>query len=270
VNAEDVPQIAEIPEADPSLQLPRYAAHYVAPPSHAAPGFLDTHGGGASVQACATCHTQNDCATCHTAEAPAVVLALPRAEDVAAPGVLLETRPPSTHELASFTESHGGIAAADAASCASCHARDFCSECHAATAVEVALPGALAGPGFHPANFMAQHAPAAYGRRLECASCHNTAAFCRDCHEQAGFGTEGPLGAGFHDAEPNWLLRHGQPARQALESCATCHAQTDCVQCHSALGSFRVSPHGPDFDPQRAQEKNPAICFACHVNDPIG
>ncbi len=270
VNAAGVAAIANIPEAVPSLELPRYAAHYVAPPSHAAPGFLDTHGGAASVEACATCHTQDDCAACHAAQPPAAVAAMPRAADVVAPGVLLQTRPPSTHELASFLESHGGMAAADGSSCASCHTRDFCSECHAASAVETALPGALAGTGFHPPNFLARHSTEAYGRRLECATCHNVAAFCRDCHEQAGFGTEGYLDPGFHDAEPNWLLRHGQPARQALESCATCHAQTDCLQCHSTLGSFKVSPHGPDFDPQRAHEKNPAICLACHVNDPIG
>ncbi len=270
VNAADVPEIAQIPEADPSLELPRYAAHYVAPPSHHADDFLDAHGGFASVQACATCHTQNDCATCHTVEAPPAMAAMPRAEDVAAPGVLLTVKPPSTHQVASFMENHGGIAAADAASCASCHTREFCSDCHDAASVEAPLPGALAGPGFHPANFMAQHASAAYSRRLECASCHNTGAFCRDCHEQAGFGPRGYLDPGFHDAEPNWLLRHGQPARQSLETCATCHQQTDCLQCHSTTGSFRVNPHGADFDPKRAQEKNPAICFACHVNDPIG
>ena len=269
VNADAVPEIAGIPEADPSLDLPRFAAHYVAPPSHAADGFLDMHGGAASVQACATCHTQDDCAACHAAQAPTVVRAMPRAADVMAPGVLLEARPPASHGVASFQESHGGIAAADASACASCHTRDFCSECHEAAAVETVLPGALAGPGFHPPNFMARHSAEAYGRRLECASCHNTAAFCRDCHEQAGFGTTGYLDPGFHDAEPNWLLRHGQPARQALESCATCHAQTDCLQCHSELGSFKVSPHGPDFDPERAHERNPAICLACHVDDPV-
>lgn len=270
VNAADVPAIAGMPAAPESLELPRFAAHYVAPPSHAARDFLDTHGPAASAQACATCHTQDDCAACHTAEPPAAVAAMPRAADVVAPGVLLETRPPSTHELASFLASHGGMAAADGSSCASCHTRDFCSECHEASAVEVTMPRSLAGPGFHPPNFMARHSTEAYGRRLECSSCHNTAAFCRDCHEQAGFGAEGYLDPGFHDAEPNWLLRHGQPARQALESCATCHAQTDCLQCHSTTGSFRVSPHGPDFDPERAHEKNPAICLACHVNDPIG
>jgi hypothetical protein len=270
VNADAVPEIADIPEAPASLELPRYAAHYFVPPSHESPDFLDDHGPMASVAACATCHTRDDCAACHTVELPTVAVALPRAADVRAPGVLLEPKAPTSHAIASFQNDHGAIAAADPASCASCHTRSECSDCHAAVAVTASLPGELAGPGYHPPNYLARHSAEAYGRRLECSSCHDTAAFCRDCHQQAGFETTGLLGPGYHDAEPNWLLRHGLPARQALESCATCHQQSDCLQCHSTLGAFSISPHGPDFDARRAWEKNPAICFACHVDDPIG
>jgi hypothetical protein len=270
VNADAVPEIAGIPVAPPSLDLPRYAAHYYVPPSHEAPGFLEIHGEIASAESCSTCHTQDDCAACHAASAPPAVMALPAAADVRAPGVLLETRPPASHMVASFTTDHGGLAAADPTSCTSCHTRTECSDCHDAAAIAVTLPQELTGPAFHPPNFMARHAAEAYGRQLECSSCHDTGAFCRDCHEQSGFGSVGSLDPGFHDAEPNWLLRHGLPARQALESCASCHTQTDCLECHSTLGAFKVNPHGSDFDPQRAWEKNPAICFACHVNDPIG
>ena len=270
VNAADVPEIAGIPAAPDSLLLPRFAAHYFVPPSHTDRAFLDTHGRIASAEACATCHTQNDCATCHTEDQPGAVAELARAEDVRAPGVLLEPKPPSSHTVASFTIEHGALAAADGASCASCHARTFCSDCHDASAVEVALPTSIAGGAYHPPDFMARHSTEAYGRRLECSNCHDTGAFCRDCHEQAGFSSSGKLGQGFHDAEPTWLLRHGLPARQGLESCATCHTQTDCLQCHSTLGAFKVSPHGSDFDANAAWEKNPAICFACHVDAPIG
>lgn len=270
VNASAVAEIAAIPEAPTSLELPRYAAHYFVPPSHTDPDFVDRHGDMASAEACSTCHTRNDCATCHTGELPAVAATLPGTSEVRAPGVLLEPKPPSSHAVASFITEHGGLAAADASSCASCHARTFCSDCHDAAAVEVALPTAIAGGAFHPPDFMARHAAEAYGRKLECSNCHDTGAFCRECHEEAGFGSSGLLGRGFHDAEPNWLLRHGLPARQALESCAACHQQTDCLQCHSTLGAFKVSPHGSDFDAGAAWEKNPAICFACHVEDPIG
>lgn len=270
VNADMVPQIAQIPAAPPTLELPRYAAHYFIPPSHEAPDFLEAHGAIASVQNCATCHTQNDCAACHAVELPQVAMAMPRAEQVRAPGVLLEPGRPPSHTTPSFTTEHGALAAADGRSCTSCHVRSECADCHEASSVQVVMPQALAGPVFHPPNYMARHSAEAYGRQLECSSCHDTAAFCRDCHQQAGFQTVGALGPGFHDAEPNWLLRHGAPARQALESCATCHRQTDCLQCHSTLGAFKVSPHGDGFDARRAQERNPAICFACHTTDPIG
>jgi hypothetical protein len=119
---------------------------------------------------------------------------------------------------------------------------------------------------------MARHSAEAYGRRLECSNCHDSRVFCADCHASAGMSparTGGRLGRGFHDAEPLWLLRHGQAARQGLESCASCHEQSQCMQCHSALGAFKVSPHGPDFDPRRAQKRNAAICLVCHLTDPL-
>jgi predicted CXXCH cytochrome family protein len=269
VNAEHVPQIAAIPPARPDLVLPRFAAHYFIPPSHHVPNFLENHGYIASFQACATCHTQNDCAVCHTAELPASAAVLPRAQDVRAPGVLLAQRLPPSHTVAGFTERHGPLAAADPTSCTTCHAQNFCTDCHEASSVRVQLPQRLAGPRFHPVNYQARHSAEAYNRRLECSSCHNVSAFCRDCHASSGFQAVGRLDAGFHDAEPLWLLRHGQPARHALESCAACHTQTDCIQCHSVLGAFRVNPHGRGFDAQRAWNRNPAICFACHIDNPI-
>jgi hypothetical protein len=118
--------------------------------------------------------------------------------------------------------------------------------------------------GFHPVNFVLRHSAEAYGRRLECSNCHSSQLFCRNCHESAGAVGTGRLGPGFHDAEPVWLLRHGQAARQTLETCTACHTQRDCMQCHSTLGAFRVNPHGPNFDARRAERTNPQICRKCH------
>jgi hypothetical protein len=42
------------------------------------------------------------------------------------------------------------------------------------------------------------------------------------------------------------------------------------MQCHSDLGAFRVSPHGPGFDARRAWERSPTTCAACHVRSPFG
>jgi hypothetical protein len=126
-----------------------------------------------------------------------------------------------------------------------------------------------ASRGFHPPDYVLRHAADGFGRRLDCSSCHNTPLFCRDCHQNAGMQAEGRLGPAYHDAEPVWLLRHGQAARQTLETCTSCHTQRDCMQCHSQLGAFRVSPHGPGFDARRAQRANPEICRACHLSDPL-
>lgn len=117
---------------------------------------------------------------------------------------------------------------------------------------------------------MAGHATEAYGNRMECSTCHSTGAFCRECHQQAGMGGSGRIESGFHDAQPLWLLRHGQAARQSLEGCASCHRQRDCIQCHSTTGAFSVNPHGPDFDARRYAERNRQVCFACHLSDPLG
>ena len=270
VDAGDRPEIAAVPGAPPSLELARYAAHYTAPPSHQAPGFSEDHGEIAATQSCSTCHTREDCAACHTGRVPEAMASLPSSGVVLAPGVLLERRVPESHTSAGFLIDHGPIAAAAPSSCTTCHTRSMCSDCHDAAAVPVTMPTGLAGPQFHPANYMARHSAEAYGRRLECASCHDVAAFCRDCHAEAGFQATGRLGPGFHDAEPLWLLRHGQAARQGLESCASCHQQRDCLQCHSTVGAFQVNPHGSGFDPERARARNPAICFVCHVTVPGG
>jgi hypothetical protein len=66
-----------------------------------------------------------------------------------------------------------------------------------------------------------------------------------------------------------WLLRHGQAARQNLESCTTCHKQNDCTQCHGVLGAFKISPHARNFDAERAWAQSPRTCLACHIRNPL-
>jgi hypothetical protein len=76
--------------------------------------------------------------------------------------------------------------------------------------------------------------------------------------------SNGPLHAGFHDANPGFLLGHGKAARQELETCVTCHAERDCLACHSAQGGRRFNPHGPGFDAERLRRRNPEMCTVCH------
>ena len=185
---------------------------------------------------------------------------LPARAHVSAPGVMLDRREPNSHDSPFFIRAHGLLSASGSGGCATCHQQTECSACH-----DAATPNA-----FHPDNFVSRHAADAFGQTAECANCHNTQEFCQACHVESGFGTVGRLGAGYHDAQPVWLLRHGQAARQSLESCASCHQQNDCTQCHSVLGAFKVNPHGPDFDPERARARNARVCLACHVTIPGG
>ncbi len=75
---------------------------------------------------------------------------------------------------------------------------------------------------------------------------------------------KGRLNAGYHDAKQFFLLNHGQAARQNLESCVACHAERDCLTCHSAVGGRRFNPHGPGFDPETLRRKNSQACTVCH------
>ncbi|MEX2466196.1 MAG: hypothetical protein WD995_04760 [Gemmatimonadota bacterium] len=254
------PVLARIPAAPPELELPPASAAYPLPESHREERWDERHAPVAEAASCNTCHTTEDCRACHVSPAPDVVGALPRRADVHAPGVGLTPDAPGTHASPFFPEAHGTLAAADDGSCATCHTESYCTDCH----------DAPTGASYHPSGFVAGHSAAAFGRADECAACHETAAFCRACHLESGFGSVGRLGTGYHDAEPIWLLRHGQAARQNLESCASCHEQRDCVQCHGVLGSFKVSPHQPGFDAERAWATSPRTCLACHVGNPLG
>jgi hypothetical protein len=251
--------IVAFPAAPPGMDLPAAVAHYNEPSTHLAGRWLTLHGVEASRVACATCHTQNDCTTCHVQPVPDAVRSMPLRSEVVAPGVMVRARAPESHESVFFPQAHAGLSAAGDASCTTCHQETFCVSCH---------DGPVGG-GYHETDFLARHAANAFGRDTECASCHNTQVFCRECHVQVGLVGSGRLGPGYHDDGPAWLLRHPQAARQNLESCASCHRQVDCTQCHGVLGAFKVSPHSSGFDAERAWARSPRTCLACHVGNPL-
>ena len=258
------------------------AAVYPIPADHQSEDFVLSHGelARANVARCATCHARPSCTTCHIGTTPNPVIArMPLAERGGARGVGLrlvparrrpllspvglrqDTTPQSVRAVrvhdADFWKNHKAAAAVSAQSCSGCHEQRFCSDCHA-------------GEGsrrFHAANFVQRHAADSYGRETQCASCHNTELFCRSCHRESGLGTSGRLDVAFHDAQPQWLLQHGRAARQGLQSCATCHAQRDCLTCHSTLG-WGVNPHGPGFRAGRAAARNATQCLMCHLQVP--
>jgi hypothetical protein len=154
---------------------------------------------------------------------------------------------------------HGPPAATGRLDCAGCHQQSFCTACHQ-------------GAGerrFHPFNFVARHPSEAYALEARCTSCHNTQTFCRSCHQQwAGIAAGSRRRSGTaHAGNPLWLIQHGEAARRGMNSCAGCHQQTDCMQCHSTLAG-RINPHGPDFNAAAMQKRNPTLCAYCHVRTP--
>jgi hypothetical protein len=256
-----IDEIVALPAAPPDMQLPVWESEYPVPATHVRREWVMSHAPGTEGAAeCSTCHTADDCASCHLEPMPDIIEALPSRAEAVAPGAQLETHAPYTHRTPFFLDAHATLAAADPGQCSTCHTEAYCVECH----------DGPPGGGYHEPAFVARHQTQAFGRTEECATCHNTAAFCRECHQESGLVTRGRLGPGFHDAEPLWLLRHGTAARQSLESCASCHQQRDCVQCHGTIGSFRISPHTDDFDAADAWARSPRTCLACHLSNPLG
>ena len=261
------PNAAAVPEIQTLPSDPRVAAlvrgrrpSYPTPAAHRAPTFSRTHGSYARVYVavCANCHTRESCMACHRREERvAAVSQLPRRVRGGAPGVDLGAMRPRDH-APDFATRHGAAAAGGDATCSRCHVPSYCANCH----------DGAASSSFHGVNFVERHSQSAYTQDLECASCHQPRAFCVACHQTTGLahrpGQRGaPLGR-FHDAQPSWIFGHGGIARRAIETCAGCHQQRDCLQCHSASSGWRVNPHGRGL-PADLAAKNPALCRRCHA-----
>ena len=228
-----------------------------APASHDDPAFLTGHGTTAksAPETCSTCHTRESCLTCHSATTR-VAAQLPAAGPGRGTGAIVRRRRPPSHGT-NYAERHAAAAIAATSTCAACHARSDCLECH--------RPDAARASGYHPRGFLTRHPAAAYSRETKCSDCHNTAGFCATCHASAGLVSRGgQLRAGYHDFNGFFIAGHGQAARQSLETCVGCHVEKDCLTCHSALGARHINPHGPGFDANPLKQKNPQMCTACH------
>lgn len=252
----DAPEVQAIQALATDPRSLAITAKLEAPADHAAPGFLSQHGKEArrTTGTCATCHTRESCLACHVAQ-PAVATELFASGPGRGQGATVARRRPPSHGD-DFTDRHAPLASASSRSCSACHARADCLDCH--------RENAASGPGYHPVGFLARHPASAYARETSCAECHNTGAFCADCHKQSGLAAQGALRGGFHDAKQGFLLAHGPAARQSLESCVSCHAERDCLTCHSAIGGRRFNPHGPGFDADRMRRHNSQVCTVCH------
>lgn len=176
-----------------------------------------------------------------------------------------------------FARDHKQAARQVGATCTACHDQSECVACH---------QGTVKPTEFHQGNYLLIHTVEARRGTPDCTACHRYETFCVGCHERLGLGTRAqpafntttkqfhPVGWASQGPGPNI---HAQEARRNITSCASCHRDEDCLQCHSAEpgNMVRASPHPPGWRGSarcRALDRgNRRMCLRCHVEqDEIG
>lgn len=247
------------------------------------------------VDRCIACHqpgaehlaaADRQCATCHLPLAQATRLT--RGDIAGFPA-------PATHAEAGFAlGGHGALAAvrggtgraAVAASCATCHAQNFCMNCHvnapevpAIQALELderslVLGATFAAPPSHAGiNFLGAHGGEARRSPATCAACHAQPS-CTTCHtapvprQVSALALPGPgraAGAQTSRHPPLSHTRdfregHGGVAAATPRTCSTCHVRDDCLSCHRQVGAG-TSGAG-DYHPAGFLTRHPAATYA--------
>ena len=247
------------------------------------------------VQQCVDCHqpgtahlaaSDRQCATCHLPLTQATRLTL---SDVAGFPV------PPTHAADGFSLGGHGTGASVrgpdghwtvAASCATCHAQNFCLNCHVdgpevpaiqalgSDARSLAHRANFMAPPSHDAiNFLASHGPDARRNQPTCAACH-TQPSCTACHvapapRQIGaLAMPGPgraAGARTTRQAPVSHTReftegHGGEAAATPRTCSTCHVRDDCLSCHRPVAGQPSG--GGGFHPPGFLARHPTATFA--------
>ena len=152
--------------------------------------------------------------------------------------------------------------------CAACHTQNECADCHNGVKKPLKV---------HPNNWILTHPVAARKDTPDCSSCHRSQTFCVDCHQLAKVSPEAPnqppATVRFHP--DGWVEGMGQrgvnhhsfEAQRNIRSCASCHTEQTCMQCHSTL-TLGVNPHPPGFVGSgacdRMLSKNARVCLKCH------
>lgn len=267
----------------------------------------------AVVRNCLDCHgisaehlaaPDSACAACHV---PLVQAAgLSRADVSRFPA-------PPSHRTPGFIEAgHGQQARTGrtgvSASCATCHARDFCTECHV-NAPEVPAIQALgpderslahraelrAPPSHQDPEFVRRHGDQARRQAIACATCH-TQESCLACHAGSPVATAAipaaapgrGRGARIERERPathglDFSDTHADAASSRPQSCSTCHARPQCLSCHRP----DAADASPGYHPAGFLTTHPAaaytrdnscadchnqsqFCANCHVSAGLG
>jgi len=228
-----------------------------------------------TMASCLTCHKDGDqeraCTDCHFARLGG------RMEVNFPHGSLVPRRSGLGDEHGPlFARDHRQQASRSDATCAACHDRSECQDCH---------QGQIKPVDFHQGNYLLVHATEAKRGKPDCSACHRAQTFCVGCHERSGIGTRGT--SEFNSRDPDqqfhpagWSNRggpgpnlHAPAARRNISSCASCHREEDCLDCHSAQSSntLRVSPHPAgwrgSFRCKQLDRGNRRMCLRCHITE---
>lgn len=290
----------------------------VAPPPSNLRFAHDVHAAAtADSVSCAQCHTIADpradvhrtvvgqCIDCHqpggqhldVADQQCVTCHLPLAEATGLSRSQVASFPvPSSHLQPGFgLKAHGEgawVRGEDgqmtvAASCATCHAQNFCINCHVnapeVPAIQALAPDerslvhgfTFAPPPSHEApNFVAVHGQDARQNPQSCATCH-TQPSCTTCHiapspprqvnamHRPGAGRA--AGASTERRPPASHTRaftegHGAEATAAPRACATCHVREDCLSCHRP--DLSQPAGGGNYHPAGFLARHPSAAYA--------
>lgn len=218
---------------------------------------------------CLKCHSgkqARDCGMCHETK----------------PGGRLRTRfvgrvlvpTDMRHRIAhdrDFRVRHRWLAADEPDLCKACHEQQDCKACH---------DGGLRPRGVHFGDFLTVHAQQARTEGQRCRACHQPQTFCAECHARLGLSSWSPtqthVSNRTHPRADVWVHGpnlHATEARLRLDSCTSCHAEVDCVNCHSSkkMGGTASSPHPPGYQSRCGAERrrNSRPCALCHGQDEL-
>lgn len=181
--------------------------------------LLENHGEEAlsGLNRCATCHVQDQCVSCHVDPGLDALQRMPGAPADWAVPLISPTYPvPTGHDDPTFTRTHGRPAPA-AADCSTCHTQNDCAACHLEP-----LPQAA--------------------RELQ----------ERPQVRAPGVGLEDQLPESHQS--PFFQAGHPLLAATGPDSCASCHTEAYCAECHNA-------PQAPGYHPEG---------FALRHSAPVG
>ena len=214
------------------------------------------HPGGEAAGACSTCHL--------TDERGKVAKVMPNGARL----VPELGNPFGVYHSPDYARQHEHDAFVRGDTCDACHTESECLACHDAAIKTLKV---------HPNDWITLHpVPAKHGA-LECQSCHNYQEFCATCHERVGIGQQSDprlRAANVSVHPPGWATElgpnhHGVWASRDINSCASCHREEGCIQCHATRargGDFGANPHPPGFRAQACglYQKNARVCLKCH------